>query len=299
MKKELYLDWEIIRKQRMVLGITQEKLCEDICSQETLARIEHGRRPHNKNYRKITEDSLEKEKRSNTINIWDYEVLKLKSEVSAFIETYRYCEAKERLLSFPFQETVESQQYFMYTKAVLEMQLKEIKEEEAIKIFEEALFMTLSIKNFEKLSQCVLTSQEVIILNGIAIAYAQMGQRKVAVKLYEKILEGYENSKIIPQFKSKEISIILRNMAGYLEGLDKFDEALQTFEKAMNFVFQCGTMCEVSELLANAAYTLERKGKRKEGSGMLIQAYFISDLVNCEKIRKIVRMHYEEVYKKI
>lgn len=90
-KKELYLDWEIIRKQRIALGITQEELSEDICSQESLARIEQGRRPHNKNYRKLTKKLFwEKDKRSNDVSAWDYEVLKFKDEISKLEMEYRY-----------------------------------------------------------------------------------------------------------------------------------------------------------------------------------------------------------------
>lgn len=68
--------------------------------------------------------------------------------------------------------------------------------------------MTLSPKADENLSKFVLTRQEVNILNNIAVVYAQIGQSEVAVKLYQEVLKGYENSKVREEFKSgKKIDI--------------------------------------------------------------------------------------------
>lgn len=297
MKREFYLDWEIIKKQRVAMGITQEKLCEDICTQESLARIEQGRRPHNKNYNRLTQKLLwKKEKRTNTINVWDYNLLELKSEINNDISKHRYQIAKEKLMEFRFQGTLESLQYLTYMKAVLEMQLEKIREKEAIEIFRKALFLTLNTENFEKLPNLILTRQEVVILNGIAIAYAKMGERKKAIELYGKILKSYENSKIALPFRSGGVSIILANMAGYLEEGERFDEALQVFEKAMEIAFKCGDLNDIAGLLTNAAYTLERKGEEEKGKEIFLQAYFISDLMKSEKIKEIIREHYEKVY---
>ena len=41
--RRFYIDAEMIRKTRTAVGMTQEKLSEDICAQETLARVETGR----------------------------------------------------------------------------------------------------------------------------------------------------------------------------------------------------------------------------------------------------------------
>ena len=41
--RHFYIDAEMIRKTRNAVGMTQEKLSEDICAQETLARVETGR----------------------------------------------------------------------------------------------------------------------------------------------------------------------------------------------------------------------------------------------------------------
>lgn len=41
--RRFYIDAEMIRKTRTAVGMTQEKLSEDICAQETLARVENGR----------------------------------------------------------------------------------------------------------------------------------------------------------------------------------------------------------------------------------------------------------------
>lgn len=294
MKKELYLDWEIIRKQRIALGITQEELSEDICSQESLARIEQGRRPHNKNYKKLTKKLFwEKAKRSNDINAWDYEVLKFKDEINQLSMEYRYQEAKEKLMNFQFQETPESQQYYTYIKAALDFQLGKIGEKETLEIFKRALFMTLSSKVDENFSKFVLTRQEANILNNIAIVYAQGGQRELAVKLYQELLKGYENSKVREEFKCGKKILILGNMIGYLEGIDKFEEALESFEKAMNLSVKVRDIGTITEMLANAAYTLERMGEKENSVKLFSQAYYICDLINRKETKKLIENHFK------
>lgn len=293
-KKELYLDWEIIRKQRIALGITQEELSEDICSQESLARIEQGRRPHNKNYRKLTKKLFwEKDKRSNDVSAWDYEVLKFKDEISKLEMEYRYQEAKEKLMNFQFQETAESRQYYIYTKAALDFQLGKIEEKKTLEILKKALFMTLSPKADENLSKFVLTRQEVNILNNIAVVYAQIGQSEVAVKLYQEVLKGYENSKVREEFKSGKKILILGNMAGYLEGIDKFEEALESFKKAMELSIKVRDIGTITEMLGNAAYTLERMEEKENSIELFSQAYYISDLISREKTKKMIENHFK------
>lgn len=135
-KKEIYLDREILRKNRKAMGMTQEELSEGICSQETLARIEKGRKASERNFRKLTEKlSWKKAKRTNEIACWDYTLLEKKWEIDWLTNRYRDQEAKEKLLSFPDMNTVEGKQYVKYALALVELRLKEKEPKENFNTF--------------------------------------------------------------------------------------------------------------------------------------------------------------------
>lgn len=52
----VYVIGQVIKRTREGLGMTQEQLCEGICSVETLSRIENGkRRPNRANFQALME----------------------------------------------------------------------------------------------------------------------------------------------------------------------------------------------------------------------------------------------------
>lgn len=196
-KREIYLDREIIQRNRKAKGMTQEELSDGICAQETLARIEQGRKAHNRNFVRLAERlSWTKKKLTNEIGAWDYSVLEKKHEIDWLMSRYQYKEAKEKLLEFPCLDTVEGRQFYLYKLAAVEMELGERSPEEALKLFEEALALTLQVESIEKIREYVLTRQEVVILNGIAMVCERIKKIETALAIYKNILAGYDASKV-------------------------------------------------------------------------------------------------------
>ena len=297
-KRELYLDREIIRKNRKAMGITQEKLSEGICTQETLARIEGGRKAREKNFQRLAERvSWKKEKRTNEIGCWDYVLLEKKWEIDWLASRYRNQEAREKLLAFLCPDTIEGQQYVSYMLAMLELQLKEKEPEEVLKLLKEALKMTLKLEDWTKIKDYVLAKQEILILNGMGIAYAQMGQKKKAIELYENIMEGYRQSKIAPVFQAYGMLTVLGNLASFLEECDFYDESLSYRKEKLSLEVKCRRIGSIAQILTGWAYTLERQEKEEQRrEKMYLQAYYISDLVEDVIAKEIIKTHFQKVY---
>jgi hypothetical protein len=297
-KKEMYLDREIIRKNRKALGITQEKLSEGICTTETLTRMEGGRKSHNKNFQQLAEKvSWKKGKRSNEIACWDYKLLEKKYEIDWLLNRYDYKEAKEKLKAFPCPDIAEAQQFYTYKMSVVEMALNEKSPEEALPLFEEALRKTIKIEGWERISEYALTKQEVIVLNGIAMANAKIGKKEVAVSIYKEIVKGYERSNIIWQFKANGIVPIIGNLAAVLEEMDCFEEALELLQKRMELELKCRRIGGVARTLIDMAYILERQDRREqERKRMYVYGYYLSDLVGETIIKENVSKHFKEKY---
>ena len=94
------IDAELIRRTRNAAKLTQEGLSEDICAQETLARIENGnQKPRSGNLRQMMEKMGRSGDRIETgIQVEEYETLELKIEFSKFIHRKEYGNA-EKILS--------------------------------------------------------------------------------------------------------------------------------------------------------------------------------------------------------
>ena len=297
-KRELYLDREILVKNRKAMGLTQEIVSEGICARETLARIERGRIVRDKNFKKLAERiSWKKEKRANEIECWDYEVLQKKYEIDWLLARYQYEEARERLEEFPYPATAEGRQYVLYITTMIEMETGKKSPEEGKDLLEEALALTLECEDLERVKGFILTKQEVMILNGIAVAYAKMGKKEYSVKIYKDILESYKQSKVFPVFRAYGLLVVLGNLALYLEEINCFEEALEQLRRKLKLELYCRRIGRIEEILLDMAYTLERKGSEAEKRKLMyIQAYYLSDLVQETMIKEITALHFREVY---
>lgn len=76
---ELVITNELVKDLRQAKGLSQEELCADICSQETLSRIENGKRsPNKKNlYQLLKRMGMERQNYYGFIEADDYEPMSL------------------------------------------------------------------------------------------------------------------------------------------------------------------------------------------------------------------------------
>ncbi len=289
-KREIYLDREIIQRNRKAKGMTQEELSDGICAQETLARIEQGRKAHNRNFVRLAERlSWTKKKLTNEIGAWDYSVLEKKHEIDWLMSRYQYKEAKEKLLEFPCPDTVEGRQFYLYKLAAVEMELEEKSPEEALKLFEEALTLTLQVESIEKIREYVLTKQEIGILNCIAISCAKQGKKDIAIEIYRNIIESHEKSKVMERFKAYGMLAILDNFAVYLEETNFFAESLEQCQKEIKLEFECRRMGEIAGILMNIACVYERQEvKVEEQKRLYWLAYYIAEIMENKLLKKTI-----------
>lgn len=290
LKKQFYIDREIIRKNRMSRRMTQEQLSEGICEPETLSRIEGGRKAHKRNFLKLSQRlGWNKEIRSTELAIWDFEKLEEKGKIDALIGYRRYEEAKEYLKSFSCEETPESRQYLLYMLTMVRVQLGELTYQEALGSFEEALSFTL--KNYKEISfkDYVLTRLEMLILNGIALVHIKSGEKEKGVQIYKDVLEGCEKSRVKEQFQTIAVLVFMENLPVYLEELGQYEEALGWHEKTIRLVLKCKRGLLLDKVLTNKAHVWEHQGRSKEDFLRLYkQAYLLSKLTKDEVAGNII-----------
>lgn len=199
------IDAELIRRTRNAAKLTQEGLSEDICAQETLARIENGnQKPRSGNLRQMMEKMGRSGDRIETgIQVEEYETLELKIEFSKFIHRKEYGNA-EKVLS----------------------KIEEKLDCNLIKL----LAMSLKVEEGQKI-EYVLNTEEVSILTEMALIYWGEQNYKVALEIYQFLVGQYEKSFIKPVFHILDWGMSMGNYGMALEELGYFEKAIGVCRK--------------------------------------------------------------------
>lgn len=257
------LDYEMIRNERRASKLSQEKLCEDICTQETLSKIESGKcAPSNKNLTLL----LEKMKRNRerigmNIAADRYEIIALEKQITWAI--YKADKKQQNVLIKELEEkldlsVVKNQQYIQSEQVRVELYEGICSYEEGINKLYRILYMTLPLKD-EKIFSHSLTNRECNILNQIAGQFCQYNQKEKGIVLWKQILQNYEEKGIHMAFNICNWELITGNMAGRMEEVGYIEEPMQICMERLQIALEIGKGSEIGRSLAIIACVLERK----------------------------------------
>lgn len=296
---ELYLCNEIIRDERINRGETQEQLSENICSPETLSRIESGKRaPSRRNFNAIMSKlGIDKTIYNSYVSAKDFSIYEEKRNISKFIARHEYKEARkafDELLKKMDSNVIENKQYILSTGAILDRTLGIITNEEALKENNKALSCTF--KDYKSGLYRTLSRQETVILNQIAIIYKHLGKRKKAISILENALKCYENSKIDVMYHYSACSMLMINLSSYLEEELELDKAIKICDKGINLDLKCGRGNRLGIFLANKTSSLEHILFANDCKKYLQQAFYLSDLMQNYADREDIKRYYEKNY---
>ena len=229
------IDAELIRRTRNAAKLTQEGLSEDICAQETLARIENGnQKPRSGNLRQMMEKMGRSGDRIETgIQVEEYETLELKIELSKFIHRKEYGNAEKVLSKIEEKLDCNLMKNYQYIETErVKVKYKENAEytEQFIKQLKELLAMSLKVEEGQKI-EYVLNTEEVSILTEMALIYWGEQNYKVALEIYQFLVGQYEKSFIKPVFHILDWGMSMGNYGMALEELGYFEKAIGVCRK--------------------------------------------------------------------
>lgn len=290
--REFQLDYEMLRRNRIAQGITQEELCGGICTQETLSRIENGTRSSNQNN---MNELLKKLKRSGTrvgagIMTDDYSSILLRRRIEQDLHKARYQEAAEDLKLL--QERVDgglkgNRQYILCIKCIIDFMQGHITPEEAVRTFEQCLALTIKFEpGSESIFDRQLTRRESNLLSQIAIVYYADGNKDIAIRIYERILKNYSRSRMNVVFHIREWSVYMANLAGFLKETGKCEEAIALSGERIRISLEIGKGNELGRSLVDIGGALER---RKDSRAL---EYFMDALLLLDLMKMDVRYQW-------
>lgn len=263
------LDYEMIRSNRMACNMTQEELCEDICSVETLSRIERGKCSPNNN---ILEELLRKMERSGQrvgmiVTAERFETVELQKQI--WDANYRHEYKTEEVLLEKLQETLdmtwmENRQYIAMKKLRYQVRNKIIDYRKGIGELYKIFQMTFH-GDEQNIFNYRLTMWEYHILGVMALYLVQIKEYEKAIWLWRRLVESYEESDVHQIFRLNDWERICINLVGTLIVYnEKFiDEIYEINCKIIKATFEAGRGKYLGDILYGHGQAMKWKNPEK------------------------------------
>lgn len=271
-KMSNYRAGDIIRLTRQSLGMSQEELSFNICSVQTLSRIENG---HHKIKRDTYQKLMERMGRNGAknysrITVDDFNLLDVMQRLDTAISKHEHKQADEyiRILKkhMDLDNTI-NRQFIRRREILVDYNTGKISGSEKLKLLEE--IAALTIPDYRKFIDKIypFMDEELQIIMNIAGAYFDMREFEMSIKLYKMLLRcldiGYMDINNTTRLKV----ILMNNMAKAYNGLDQYDTAIE-LEKEVIEICKKNKLCSVlqnayGELAWSILCQIKEQGRNK------------------------------------
>lgn len=266
----LYLVGDYIKETRMRKGYTQEEVSFGICTTASLSRIENGLQIPG---RFILDKLLERLGIENNVfnsfvskeEMEFYEIIQdvLRNITDGNLEELElHVEKMEKITEN--MADVEKQCLYL-AKGVLSRR-NENEHGETMEWFMKAIHATLpSFDGVTPLKKNLLTFDEIMIINSIAVQHAKENKVIEALKL-EFWLKEYMEEKITDgRVKRAKYPIIVFNLSNWLGQIGRYVDALSVADEGISFCTKYGNLISLPFLVFNKACSLAEL-KQKENA---------------------------------
>lgn len=293
----------IIKERREELGISQEILADGICAVPTLSRIENGERIPTKTHFEMLMQRLGYSAVSLDFftDKQDFQAYELKFKIrQAYIEKdYNlakvYVEELETLLPNP---TNVDKQFLCLYRILLNQ--KYISNSNRLAQLEAAIRLTCPKYESNYIPR-VLSYDEIILLNNIAICHEGLGNRELAITILFVLKEYYDQHIINREEALRTQPLILYNLSKYLGLSKRYDECIEVCKLGIQIARTTGRCSLLAETLFNYAWVLIQRGReedREKAEVTLRQAISLSHVMDNRQIENQMQDYYREIFGK-
>lgn len=161
---------DVLRTRREMFGLTQEQLCEGICSVKSLRRAEKGQTDMQRETLKklLNRLGLSGQMQWSRLITSDREVIRMAEELADYINDRKFSVASKQLESLKARidlDIPQNKQYFLEKQALLEFEQGKVTREEFVKMEKEVLECTLRAENLYRKENVYLTEREIICIS--------------------------------------------------------------------------------------------------------------------------------------
>ena len=276
----LYVVGDFIREARMRKGYTQEEVSFGICTPASLSRIENGAQTPGRCVLDKLMERLGME--NNAFNLFvskeEMELYEAIQQMTRNIVDGDIVELEKQIqkVEIMLGDAAElERQYLNFAKAEL-LRKKGGKSEEVMELLMEAIHITMPQFDGKKaLENNLLTFDEIIIINAIAVQYANQNQVMAALRLGYWLKEYMEQKMIDGKLRTAKYPIIVYNMSNWLAKIEQYEDALQITEEGVDFCIKYGNLMVLPLLVFNKACSLAELGRKDEAKKFFTQSVVI------------------------
>lgn len=299
---------DIIRMTRKSLSITQEQLSDEICSAETLSRIETGKQNPSKDTYELLMERMGRirERAYSMLSVSDFKVLEKMKLFENLIQLYDFNQAEIVLeeIKKTLGNTKLDKQFLIRAESLINYRLKRINTDEFLEELEKAILLTIPKYGTISLSNWPLNYYEVVLLINISTAYAEKEDYQRAIVILEEVNSAMKQSYIDEQQRGLVQVTIANN-------LSKWYGLVGSHEKAIEIAYDGIEICEkfklgntLPNLLYSIAWNKEQliemgvlsPDSKSECHAYLKQAYYIASAMQQPFIAQFFENHIKTNY---
>ena len=283
---------DVLRTRREMFGVTQEQLCEGICSVKSLRRAEKGQTDMQRETLKkiLNRLGLSGQMQWSRLITSDREVIRMAEELADYINDRKFSMASKQLESMKSRidlDIPQNKQYFLEKQALLEFEQGKVTREEFVKMEKEALECTLRAENLYRKENVYLTEREIICISN---SWKGMEEKEKRESIY-LILRLYDNY-ALNNGLSQAISvyeIVTEAAVNELGNNGEHVRAEEIDRKSIKASLSCRRVWDIHykiyDILWNEKKLMKKSGKRVSNNRM-----------NTELKRCIIMSHYVKRY---
>lgn len=291
----------IIKNRREELGLTQEDLADGICSVPTLSRIENGERMPTKDHFEMLMQRLGYSAMSLDYftDRQDFRVYELKFKIRQDYVSGDCSLANKHLKEL---ENIQDDPTKIDRQFVLlhEILINEANytNAERMERLEAAIQLTCPKYKSGFIPQ-ILSYDEIILLNNIAICYHAEGDSTQAIGILTSLKDYFDHHVISAEEALRTQPMILYNLSKYLGLSGRYDECIEICDLGIRIARTTGRCPLLGETLFNRAWALiqrNRVGDREVAEKTLRDAIYFSCAIDNQQIMEIMQDFYRKTF---
>lgn len=299
---------DIMRMTRKSLSITQEQLCDSICSVETLSRIENGsQNPNRDTYELLMERMGRIRSRAySMLSVYDLKVLEKMKMFEDYIKLYDFQKAEAVLEEIKgiMGNSILDQQFVIRAQSSLDFNLKRISIDAYLEESLRAIKLTIPKYSTISLSNWPLSFSEAILMINISIAYAEKADYNNSITTLEEVYGALKQSYMEEQQRAILQATIACNLSKSYGLILNHKKAIEIANEGINI---CKRF-KLGNVLPNLLYNIAWNKEKLVDMGVLLpnckiecllylkQAYYIASAMQLSLIGQLINEHIAASY---
>ncbi len=299
---------DIVRMTRKSLSITQEQLCDEICSVETLSRIENGNQNPSRDVYELLMERMGRirDRAYSLLSVSDLKVLEQMKLFEDYARQYEFNKADEILddIKKNIGNSILDKQFVIRGETIVNFYLNKISVDECLDNYKKALLLTIPKYDSISLANWPLSYNEALLLINISIAYAEKADHFKAIEVAKEVYYALRQSYVEEQQRVLLQIILISNLSKLYGLIGNHEEAINIANEGIQICKKNKIGNALPNLLYGITWNKERlieKGAlptdyKKECLKYLKEAYYIASAMSLSFVMQFIKDHVVKYY---